>query len=455
LAVYIILDEQPFRTVEGEGFKYFCSRMQPQFSIPSRRTIARDCYKLYLEEKVKLKAFFKSDCSRVAITTDCWTSVQNLNYLTLTAHFIDREWKYHKWIISFTTVPNHKGETVGKKLEEVLKEWDLRNVSTVTVDNASSNDVAVAYLKKRAKNMNGLLFDGFGFHMRCCAHVLNLVVSDGLKDIHPSVSSVRNAVRFVRSSPHRAAKFKECIDFAGIQCKKFVCLDVSTRWNSTYLMLDAAEKYKVAFDKLEDADAAYRDFFDHDESPPSDYDWENVRAFVKFLKYFYEATKVFSVSTQASLHTAFPHLATIYIELKKASMNLNGCFATVAKDMLQKYEKYWGNIGNMNQLLYFGCILDPRFKLRYVEWCFEDMYADDSSFKEQLLEIISSNLSKMYDCYQRDHDNRNTTRNSASSAAEANSLSQTAAAPETNTQFDRGNAFWLCLSLMYYALNPF
>jgi hypothetical protein len=91
-------------------------------------------------------------------------------------------------------------------------------------------------------------------------------------------------------------------------------------------MFPQGEKYKVASDKLEDADAAYRDFFDHDESTPSDYDWENVRAFVKFLKYFYEATKVFSVSTQASLHTAFPHLATVYIELKKASMNLNGCF---------------------------------------------------------------------------------------------------------------------------------
>ncbi|KAK2456430.1 hypothetical protein QL285_003797 [Trifolium repens] len=118
LVVYIILDEQPFRTVEGEGFKYFCSRMQPQFSIPSRRTIARDCYKLYLEKNVKLKAFFKSDCSRVAITTDCWTSVQNLNYLTLIAHFIDREWKYHKRIISFTTVSNHKGETVVRSLRK-------------------------------------------------------------------------------------------------------------------------------------------------------------------------------------------------------------------------------------------------------------------------------------------------------------------------------------------------
>ncbi|MCH95437.1 zinc finger BED domain-containing protein RICESLEEPER, partial [Trifolium medium] len=56
------------------------------------------------------------------------------------------------------------------------------------------------------------------------------------------------------------------------------------RWNSTYLMLAAAEKYQVAFDKLEDTDAAYRGFFDDDDdSPPSNFDWENVRAFVNFL----------------------------------------------------------------------------------------------------------------------------------------------------------------------------
>ncbi|KAK2377019.1 zinc finger BED domain-containing protein RICESLEEPER [Trifolium repens] len=118
-----------------------------------------------------------------------------------------------------------------------------------------------------------------------------LIVNDPLKDIYHSVSSVRNAVRFVKSSPHRAAKFKECIKIAGIECKKFVRLDVSTRWTSTYLMLDVAEKYQAAFDKLEDVDVSYRDFFDDDDSPPSNIDWENVRAFVKFLKHFNEAKK--------------------------------------------------------------------------------------------------------------------------------------------------------------------
>jgi len=34
--------------------------------------VARDCFQLYLDEKLKLKAFFKSDCRNVALTTYCW-----------------------------------------------------------------------------------------------------------------------------------------------------------------------------------------------------------------------------------------------------------------------------------------------------------------------------------------------------------------------------------------------
>jgi hypothetical protein len=33
-----------------------------------------------------------------------------------------------------------------------------------------------------------------------------------------------------------------------------VCLDVDTRWNSTYLMLSIAEKYQKAFELLEEED---------------------------------------------------------------------------------------------------------------------------------------------------------------------------------------------------------
>jgi len=268
LAKFIILDEKPFRLVEGEGFKHFCRTLQPQFAFPSRFTIPRDCFKLYLEEKLRLRALFRSYCSRVALTTDCWTSVQNLGYLVLTAHFVDNEWNYVKRIFSFSGVPNHRGDTIGKHVEDVLRSWGLRNVSTITVDNASSNDVAVGVLRRRINNMNVLVLDGEYLHFRCCAHILNLVVMDGLKTNNLAISKIRTAVRFVRSSPQILAKFKECVGFFGITSKKLLCLDVPTRWYSTYLMLEAAEKYQVAFVKLDIEDTSYLEYFG-DSSPPT------------------------------------------------------------------------------------------------------------------------------------------------------------------------------------------
>jgi hypothetical protein len=56
LAKFVILDEQPFRVVEGEGFRNLLRTLQPQFVVPSRHTIPRDCFKLYQEEKTSLRA---------------------------------------------------------------------------------------------------------------------------------------------------------------------------------------------------------------------------------------------------------------------------------------------------------------------------------------------------------------------------------------------------------------
>ena len=417
LAIFIILDEQPFRVVEGEGFKHLCRTLQPQFVVPSRYTMARDCFKLYHEEKARLKALFRSDCSRVALTTDCWTSVQNLGYLVLTAHFIDNDWNYIKRIISFSVVPNHKGDTIGKQVEEILRKWGLRNVSTITVDNASSNDVAVVVLKRRINNMNGLVLDGGNLHFRCCSHILNLVVNDGLKTNQPAISKIRTAVRFVRSSPQRLSKFKECVEFAGITSKKLLCLDVPTRWNSTYLMLESAEKYQVAFDKLDFEDTSYVEYFGDGSSPPNCDDWDSARAFMKFLKIFYDATKVFSASTHVTIHSAFHQLSTIHNELKLSILDSDPIMSAMGRDMKLKYDKYWGNIMNMNELIYFGVILDPCYKMRFLEFEFPDMYNNQSDVGKDLLFKVKEKLFKMFDWYVAAHGQQNRNRPSSSGSS--------------------------------------
>jgi len=101
-------------------------------------------------------------------------------------------------------------------------------------------------------------------HVRCCAHTVNLIVCTGLKDIDDLVVKIRNAVRFVRSSPSRQLVFNQCAERLKIGSKESVCLDVATRWNSTYMMLDAVVKFDVVFMRLEEIDPRYLIYFEVD-----------------------------------------------------------------------------------------------------------------------------------------------------------------------------------------------
>ena len=66
-------------------------------------------------------------------------------------------------------------------------------------------------------------------HVRCFAHILNVIVQDGLKDVGVSVKKVREAVRYIRNSPLILRKFREFADLVGVESKVSLSLDVPTR----------------------------------------------------------------------------------------------------------------------------------------------------------------------------------------------------------------------------------
>ena len=55
----IIVEELPFSFVEKRGFKNFMRVTMSQFHIPSRRTVTRDFYELYIEEKKTFEEGFQ------------------------------------------------------------------------------------------------------------------------------------------------------------------------------------------------------------------------------------------------------------------------------------------------------------------------------------------------------------------------------------------------------------
>ena len=60
----------------------------------------------------------------------------------------------------------------------------------ITLDNASNNDAAITNIKRRLDEQNMLVANGNLLHQRCCAHILNLIVTDGLKMVKDIVNKV-------------------------------------------------------------------------------------------------------------------------------------------------------------------------------------------------------------------------------------------------------------------------
>ncbi|XP_077249164.1 zinc finger BED domain-containing protein RICESLEEPER 2-like [Tasmannia lanceolata] len=313
------------------------------------------------------------------------SKAKNLSYTCLAAHFIDHDWKLHKRIINFCVISSHKGEAIGQAVESCMIQWGIEKVCTITEDNASSNDTVVRYLKKKISKRNGFILDSEFFHMRCCAHILNLIVENGISEVTDSISRIRGAVRYIRSSPSRAQRFKSCVEKERITCKSSHCLDVPTRSNSTYNMLKIVLKFRKAFEWFGDEDVLF--VAELKDGCPNDEDWDNARVLTQFLKFFYEATLRLTgslyVTSNSYFHEVFKFERLLYESSKSGDVYLS----MMASKMKGKFDKYWGNIDKINMMLLVAVVLDPRFKLKYIKFCYSKLYTSEKLLLQNFLLI--------------------------------------------------------------------
>lgn len=122
----IVRDEMPFRVVEKVGLREAFYAACASFSMPSRTTITRDFYKLFVKEREKMKEYLGKTCQSLSLTTDTWTSLAIDNYMCITVHFIDDDWKLQKRIINFCLISSHKGEAISRELDDCLGLWNCQ-----------------------------------------------------------------------------------------------------------------------------------------------------------------------------------------------------------------------------------------------------------------------------------------------------------------------------------------
>ncbi|CAI9292065.1 unnamed protein product [Lactuca saligna] len=392
LSNMLVVDELPFSFVEREGFCKFCKVINPHFVVPSRSTTTREFYSFFIDERKKLSNIFQNLSSRVCLTTDTWTSV------------------------------GHTGVLIGRAVETCLTEWGLKNILIVTVDNASSNDVAINHLIKVLNHWDCGVLKGAFLHMRCAAHVLNLVVRDGLMEVNSCVKKIRALVKYVRSSPARLQKFKASMQEEKIESKSLVPMDVDTRWNSTFLMLKSAIKFRKAFSNLllKDSNCA-KELKKCEGGLISDEDWVNVSSLLPFLKIFYDATKRFSGSRYVTSNAYIHDIFGIGNVIDGVTKHVDESIKSMALKMQIKYKKYWGDVEKLNQFLFIGVVLDPRRKWQYIVWVMEENFGKERA--ESFLSKLDFNMRALFNLYnssmpqkEKDEEVSSTTTNASPSS---------------------------------------
>ena len=98
---FVIHAEIPFNKFEDPYFEPWVQSMQPTLRGVGRQTVRNDCLKKYWRMKQDIQNELASLDSHVCLTSDLWTSVQNLGYMVVTAHYITPDFKIKKKIISF------------------------------------------------------------------------------------------------------------------------------------------------------------------------------------------------------------------------------------------------------------------------------------------------------------------------------------------------------------------
>jgi hypothetical protein len=287
-------------------------------------------------------------------------------------------------VLSFSFIPpSHNGVSLAEKIYDLLQEWGIdKKVFSLTLDNASTNNLCVEKLKPKLNMKKALLCEGEFFHMRFCVYILNLIVQDGLKEITDAIQKIQDSVKYFKGLQVRKHSFLHVVTQMSLDNNNGLKLDVPTRWNSTYLMLESVIHYRRAFAYLEMTDQNYK-------FHPSAHEWEKVIDISSFLSCFYRATCVFSGTKYPTTNLYFSIVVLIYVNLKKKLVSEDDDKRSIANQMISKFEKYWSKF---SIVLAIAVVLDPCYKLRLVKYYYTKIYGDESmeyaNVKEKLTKLF-------------------------------------------------------------------
>lgn len=287
----------------------------------------------------------------------------------------------------FAYVPcPHTTEALCEVLMETFLEWNVDSkLNTLTVDNCATNDAMINLMLDKFGS-NQIWLKNF-FHIQCAAHIINLIVKEGLEVIKPLIENVRDSVAYWTATAKRGQKFEEAARQIGVKYEKLLAIDCTTRWNSTYLMLDTAIPYRNVFSRLKLKETQYK-------CCPSDDDWIVAEDICERLAIFYKTTLLFSGTNYPTANLFFSEVCNMKLILDDWYLCGNEVVENMANKMIEKYEKYWNE---SHGFLAVAVVLDPRFKLSLIKYYYIKLFGQRGP---EMVERVKSSCYDLLTLYE-------------------------------------------------------
>ena len=175
----------------------------------------------------------------INFTSDTWTAKYSAaSFISFTAHFMDRETGNFKcYVLRVKYFPDHHtASNISKVLLEMLSDYNIppEKVHAIVTDNAHN-------ITKGVKDA------GF-INLGCFLHTLQLVVNNAVL-AQPGVQNVIKKCRAIVAHFHKSTVATEELRkmaISKLEAGRKLILDVVTRWNSTFMMLQSCIKNKKA-----------------------------------------------------------------------------------------------------------------------------------------------------------------------------------------------------------------
>jgi hypothetical protein len=363
----IVTDCHPYSIVEDDGFKNLITFAFPHYELPGREYFKSYINKLYEEnvEKVKHEML---QAQYITLTSDLWTAVSTETYATITAHFIVNG-KLKSYVLD--TKPfgsaRHTGENIKIVFEATISKWNLdKKVVAIVTDNAYNIVNAVSF----SDNIS----------IRCSAHTLQLAIQDAFEEqeiINGILAKCRSIVTHFKHSSQSYAKLSNIQKLHNFKQHKLI-QEVSTRWNSTYYMIERLYEQKSALSLFcsENPDLGVAEL--------TNQEWRVLDSLINILEPLEAATRILSGDLYCNISLIIPLITGLIVQLKcrKSTEAAVNKFRDRLVDSLKSRFAY----AEQNSLITIATILDPRVK----DTCFFDESNKRKAIK-CVLDVLNEN----------------------------------------------------------------